>query len=42
MSRVPHVEDRVPGNAGRPGGRFGNLETLVSSNELKFPLSKIK
>ena len=42
MSRVPHLEDRVPGNAGRPGGRFGNLETTASSDGLEFPLSKIK
>ena len=42
MSRVPHVADRVPGSAGRPGGRFGNLETTASSDELEFPLSKIK
>ena len=25
------MEDRVPGNAGRPGGRFGNLETTAIS-----------
>ena len=39
---MPHVEERVPGNAGRPGGRFGNLATTASSDELEFPLSKIK
>ena len=42
MKRVPLVEGRVPGNAGRPGGPFGNLETTVSSDELEFLLSKIK
>ena len=32
------MEDRVPGNAGRPGGRLGNLKTTASSDEFKFPL----
>ena len=35
------MEDRVPGNAGRPGGRFGNLETTASSDELEFSMSNI-
>ena len=28
--------------AGRPGGPFGNLETLVSSHEMDFPLTQKK
>ena len=39
---MPHVEDRVLDNAGRPGGRFGNLETTASSDEFEYLLSKIK
>ena len=34
------MEDRVPGDAGRPGGRFGNLKTTASLDEFEFPLSK--